>query len=162
LQQEIQVSPPVTKWSRNFSPSLLYRWRNVRAEVMCCTFSFSVRILCTHLTQNLRWCSVSATISHSNVREICGNHPDNSDNVNWRFSELFFNFSFRWAAIAIFVVHVSSAIFQLSNSLPHFALTHYNWPINGTQMLKNFCCSKIICIQNPHHCKDWTTSGIFD
>lgn len=36
LLYEIQVSSPFAMWSRNFSPSLLYRWRNAEADVMRC------------------------------------------------------------------------------------------------------------------------------
>ena len=75
-------------WSRNFSPSLLYHWRNFGDDVQHCSFCFSLSILGTHHTQTLWWCSVSATISRKHVREICGNNLDNSDIVNWRFSWL--------------------------------------------------------------------------
>ena len=56
------------------------------------------------------------------VREICGNHLDNSDIVNSQFSYLFFNFSTWCFATAVFIVYVCSFIFQLSNTLPHSLL----------------------------------------
>ena len=68
---------------------------------------------------------VPQSVSQSNVREICGNHLDNSDIVKFCLSYLSLNFSISWAATAIFIFRVCSAICQLSNPLPHFALTHY-------------------------------------
>ena len=67
-----------------------------------------------------------------------------------------------WAAIAVSIVHFSSAIFKLLNPLQHFRLTHYTWPINTTQLPMNFGCSEIVCVQKPHHCSDFATGGIFD
>lgn len=75
-------------WSRNFSPSLLYHWRNFGADAIHCSFCSSLTILCTHLTHTLWWCSVFATISQKNVCEICRNHTDNSDIAKCQFSWL--------------------------------------------------------------------------
>ena len=57
----------------------------------------------------------AASVPHFHS-EICLNHLDNSDSVNRRFSNLFLNFSTRWAATAIFIVHVVRPSF---NSLTH-------------------------------------------
>ena len=58
--------------------------------------------------------------------------------VNSRFSNLFLNFSTRWAATAIFIVHFFLAIFQLSNTLSHSLLLANKQNTSA----KNFGCSK--------------------
>jgi len=56
-------------------------------------------------------------------------------------------FSTQWKGSLIFIVQVALAIFQLPNPLLKLHLTLYTWPTNATQMLKNFGCSNILCIQ---------------
>jgi hypothetical protein len=67
-----------------------------------------------------------------------------------------------WTGTATFIVQVSLAIFQLPNPLLQLPLTHYTWPVNATEMTKNFGCGKIFYIQKPHHYMGCKTSGIFD
>ena len=54
----------------------------------------------------------------------------------------------RWLANAILFVHVCSAIFELSNPLPHSTICHYSWSLNTTQLPMNFGCSKIFAFKN--------------
>jgi len=53
LLQDIQFPSTVTMWSRNFSPSLWYRWRNVKADDMRWFLCSSINILGTQRAQTL-------------------------------------------------------------------------------------------------------------
>jgi len=138
----------VTVWSINFSPSLFYRWRNVKADVTCCFFVLVLAFWAPILHR--RHGSAGPLQQFHRVLYVqFVENTFNSEIVNRKFSQiLLVTFSTRSSFMTggLFDLHHAWAIFELPNSLLNFPLTHYTWPINTTQLLMNFGCSKNFCI----------------
>jgi len=166
-----------TLWPINFSPSLFYHWRNVKADVPRCFFVLALafwapilhrrhgnagfmqqfhRVPYVQFVENML---ITLKLWTENFHKFCC----------WLFQQGHHS----WRMGGLFDLRHTWAIFELPNSLLNFPLTHYTSPIktmslHGFQNWQDFLlsCSTSIDVIQHHttgwHCNIWLHSELLN